>query len=149
MSVLFSQIRSTTGYSCLRVTTDRDFVMGDVADMMMDGTLCQQCGVYIGHDYASLCKTCALDNGFDQAGNAIDNRRRSRRPMSQSARRHDTHPHSCDGCHRIFKTTESLTQHRGSCSHPIKCGACDQTFKDGHEWAQHYKAQHETIERCS
>lgn len=37
--------------------------MGDVADMMLDGTLCACCGVYIGEDagYAIYCPDCAGD----------------------------------------------------------------------------------------
>lgn len=36
--------------------------MGDVADMMLDGTLCGICGVYLGQDWRgvpTLCKSCA------------------------------------------------------------------------------------------
>jgi len=36
--------------------------MGDVADMMLDGTLCGICGVYLGQDWRgipTLCKACA------------------------------------------------------------------------------------------
>jgi len=34
--------------------------MGDIADMMLDGTLCERCGEYIGTDngYATLCPSC-------------------------------------------------------------------------------------------
>ena len=35
--------------------------MGDIADMMLDGTLCEQCGEFIGEPcgYSILCKDCA------------------------------------------------------------------------------------------
>lgn len=36
--------------------------MGDIADMMIDGILCEQCGVYIDDDppgHPRLCPSCA------------------------------------------------------------------------------------------
>jgi predicted amidophosphoribosyltransferase len=39
--------------------------MGEIADMMLDGTLCQCCGAYIGDesngDYPQYCAACAKD----------------------------------------------------------------------------------------
>ena len=39
--------------------------MGEIADMMLDGTLCQSCGVYIGDesagDFPQHCADCARD----------------------------------------------------------------------------------------
>ena len=38
--------------------------MGDVADMMLDGTLCEGCGVFMdgeAPDYPRLCADCAKD----------------------------------------------------------------------------------------
>ena len=38
--------------------------MGDVADMMLDGTMCEGCGVFMdgeAPDYPRLCKGCAKD----------------------------------------------------------------------------------------
>lgn len=38
--------------------------MGEIADMMLDGTLCECCGVYLGsdNDYPTKCADCASDN---------------------------------------------------------------------------------------
>ena len=35
--------------------------MGEIADMMLDGTLCQQCGCFLGDDqgYPQTCSDCA------------------------------------------------------------------------------------------
>lgn len=44
--------------------------MGEIADMMLDGTLCEMCGVYIGTDsgFPMYCsKECANDRGADQS----------------------------------------------------------------------------------
>lgn len=42
--------------------------MGDIADMMLDGTLCQYCGVFIGSD--NDCPTsCGCDETEDDLPN--------------------------------------------------------------------------------
>lgn len=37
--------------------------MGDIADAMIDGDMCEQCGEWIGHGegYARLCRGCQRD----------------------------------------------------------------------------------------
>jgi len=38
--------------------------MGDVADMMLDGTLCQECGVFVNEvplGYPISCRGCKID----------------------------------------------------------------------------------------
>ena len=37
--------------------------MGDIADMMLDGTLCEGCGVFLGDGFGfpGLCADCAED----------------------------------------------------------------------------------------
>lgn len=42
----------------------KEIEMGDIADMMLDGTLCEQCGVYIGKavDHTRLCCACEREN---------------------------------------------------------------------------------------
>lgn len=40
--------------------------MGEIADMMLDGTLCEHCGAFIGNPCGYpryCCKQCALDAG--------------------------------------------------------------------------------------
>lgn len=44
--------------------------MGDIADMMLDGTLCEGCGEYIGEGdgFPQYCSSqCAGDRGADEA----------------------------------------------------------------------------------
>lgn len=38
--------------------------MGDIADMMLDGTLCEGCGVYLGSNngFATRCAGCQEDD---------------------------------------------------------------------------------------
>ncbi|KKN77930.1 hypothetical protein LCGC14_0354950 [marine sediment metagenome] len=42
--------------------------MGDIADMMLDGTLCEGCGEYLGTDagYPQYCAGCEPDQIDDQ-----------------------------------------------------------------------------------
>ena len=41
--------------------------MGDVADMMLDGMLCEGCGVYLGEavNYPRRCKSCQKGRRID------------------------------------------------------------------------------------
>ena len=41
--------------------------MGDVADMILDGTLCEQCGTYIseGNGFTRTCEDCKEENDDD------------------------------------------------------------------------------------
>ncbi len=45
--------------------------MGDIANMMLDGTMCQQCGEYLGTDngYPTTCAGC----GGDELGLNLEN----------------------------------------------------------------------------
>lgn len=39
--------------------------MGEIADMMLDGTLCQGCGVYLGDDglgFPTFCASCRREH---------------------------------------------------------------------------------------
>ena len=38
--------------------------MGDYADMILEGIMCEQCGTFLGEgdDYPTLCKSCADEN---------------------------------------------------------------------------------------
>ena len=47
--------------------------MGEIAEMMLDGTLCEQCGVYMGDatDFPRLCPSCA--KAARKAGRQIEN----------------------------------------------------------------------------
>lgn len=40
--------------------------MGDIADMMIDGTLCEGCGVFLGWStgHPEYCHSCKEDGGF-------------------------------------------------------------------------------------
>jgi hypothetical protein len=41
--------------------------MGDIADMILDGTLCELCGIYLGKpcDHPKKCKECKKEEGKD------------------------------------------------------------------------------------
>jgi len=42
--------------------------MGEYADMMLDGTVCQHCGEYLGTDngYPTSCAACEGDEEFNK-----------------------------------------------------------------------------------
>ena len=57
--------------------------MGDIADMMLDGTLCQVCGVYmIANGYPQTCQDC----GGDFMGVSIKNKRKKKKTPKQPAK---------------------------------------------------------------
>ena len=75
--------------------------MGDVADAILEGDLCQGCGVYIGpgNGYPRWCKQC-----------------RSREPSRQKQRElRKVHPNArtipCPGCGKRFSTEQARDQH--------------------------------------
>ena len=75
--------------------------MSDIADMMIEGVLCSQCGVYIEGDepgHPGLCKACQADADKD------DERAMAR--MLGKRR-----PHVCPFCRKRFQETKHLEQH--------------------------------------
>ena len=64
--------------------------MGEIAEMMLDGTLCQQCGEYIGTDngFPTFCAGCQTDEEPE-------------RPKL----------HECPECGRTLRTQDGLHQH--------------------------------------
>jgi len=50
----------------------KEVTMGDIADAMLDGDLCQCCGVYMegGDGYPRSCGACQKDGGFNGGGGA-------------------------------------------------------------------------------
>jgi hypothetical protein len=45
--------------------------MGEIADMMMDGTLCSECGAYVGSEYdcPTLCDDCRKEYKINSKNN--------------------------------------------------------------------------------
>lgn len=73
--------------------------MGDIADAMLDGTLCECCGEYIGSDagYPQYCSDeCAADSGAEEEA-----------PTNEEA---DTQRH-CTTCGKRLKSTAGVRQH--------------------------------------
>ena len=73
--------------------------MGEIADMMLDGTLCEGCGEYIGSDagYPQYCSDeCAADRGA----------------LVYKTPTPDGKPFRCNDCFRRFGSDEARAQHR-------------------------------------
>jgi hypothetical protein len=85
--------------------------MGQIAEMMLDGTLCQGCGEYLGDavGYPRRCTTCLADRGPNC------------RPTS-----HDRQPCPCPLCDAVLSGESGLQQHVRA-KHPeerIACPTC-------------------------
>lgn len=55
--------------------------MGEIADMFLDGTLCEQCGVFLDGDspgYTRLCGSCRVDDRAVQYHKAEENIRKAK-----------------------------------------------------------------------
>lgn len=64
--------------------------MGEIADMMLDGTLCEGCGVYIGEGdgFPQYCsKDCADDRGYSEQENSLTKKERSRKKAKSKRKR--------------------------------------------------------------
>ena len=83
--------------------------MGEIAEMMLDGTLCEGCGEYIGADsgYPQYCSAeCARSRGASLAQVAGPTTHEPARP--RHTRRRDT---ACPICKRKCRGRLGLEQH--------------------------------------
>jgi hypothetical protein len=59
---------ATANTTTIRIRKRQEKIMGEIADMMLDGTMCEMCGTFIGNGdgYPRYCsKACARDRGAD------------------------------------------------------------------------------------
>lgn len=90
--------------------------MGEIADMMLDGTLCEGCGEYIGSDagFPQYCsRACAAGRGMAYAPPGRRGRKTAPRRMSSRARQlsREDAPFACS-CGRKFYEQVAMDQHR-------------------------------------
>lgn len=102
--------------------------MGEIAEMMLDGTLCSQCGEYLGTDngFASLCGGCADDAWGDYEPE----------PTAEK-------PCKCSNCSRSFGDAQALAQHMRD-KHgvkPIECPGCGKRVANLMGLQQHMDAK--------
>ena len=79
--------------------------MGDVADAMLDGTLCQECGCYIGAEcgYPLFCRNC---------GSVVGPGKESHRARRDMRRTHpNRRPVACPTCGKKFASEQARDQH--------------------------------------
>ena len=83
-------------------------VMGEYAEMMLDGTCCSCCGEYLGRDdgYPIMCDSCARENGGRDTGIDFD-----LSPIKPPK----TLP--CQSCNRKFRNQFALDQHAKAKGH--------------------------------
>ena len=80
--------------------------MGEIAEMMLDGTMCEGCGEFLGDalGYPTRCAGCQSEEGVNQHG---------QKPAAYK-------PFICEhgkakgftGCTRRFQTEQACNQHR-------------------------------------
>jgi hypothetical protein len=101
--------------------------MGDIADMMLDGTLCEGCGEFLDENPPGYPRRCIGCGG----SNPISPRQALKRPLgtplwtktpkAERAAKHNRErrerarlagkPFECSRCHRLFCTEGGLKQH--------------------------------------
>lgn len=81
--------------------------MGEVADMMLEGILCEGCGVYLGDEigYPRRCKDC-------ETRDAPAKRRPFLNVPGGRKTKGYTPRFACSSCYRSFTTQQGLQQHR-------------------------------------
>lgn len=103
--------------------------MGEIADMMLEGTLCAGCGEYLdgeGYGIPLYCGGCQPDyngvhNDFGHVERSIP----------------------CPHCKKKFKNKNGLRQHIDAV-HDIEvtCAECRRTFRNQQAHDQHFEAKH-------
>ena len=101
--------------------------MGEIADMMLDGTLCEGCGKFIGSDvgYPQYCsEACARDRGADSAAvhtgspsaiwqrNNPSERRQSFTRRGYRGKRKAPRDTPCTICGKLCRGQEGMELHR-------------------------------------
>lgn len=86
--------------------------MGEIAEMMLDGTMCQSCGemlISLGdkpQGFPGYCVRCAPDDGYDDFIQSIGPEPRRDEPFH--VRYH------CKECARVFKSEQAARDHHRS-----------------------------------
>ena len=78
--------------------------MGEIAEMMLDGTLCEGCGEYLGSD-AGYPQYCSPECGAGRGGFEGE---LIHKPRAQP---HGRRKHKCDQCDRHFRSEAAMLQH--------------------------------------
>lgn len=90
--------------------------MGEYAEMMLDGTCCENCGEYIGQGtgYPGYCSSqCAAESGI---------------PTEEA----NDKPHKCPVCKKGFKTEGGMKMHRQTVHadrRKVDCPGCGKRVK--------------------
>lgn len=108
--------------------------MGEIADMMLDGTMCQGCGVFLcdgedGPGFPGWCSGCkpaggrpkVRKNKFPKStaliGEAIEGALLECFQPRPPARTKRPRTIPCPGCNRMFNTPDALDWHRKAKEH--------------------------------
>lgn len=85
--------------------------MGEVAEMMLDGTLCEGCGEYMGSDGFGIPRYCSAQCARDRGAgwHEEDDRPRPKGPTRKT--------HQCKACRRYFRGEQGLRDHQRTTGH--------------------------------
>ena len=83
--------------------------MGEIAEMMLDGTLCEGCGVYLegdGEGFPRYCsRDCAQGRGFECEPIPRNPKRSSFKEIRVAK------PFPCPACQKRFRSDAAMQQH--------------------------------------
>lgn len=91
--------------------------MGDVAEMMLDGTLCGGCGAFLDGKSPGYVRYCSRSCGPISLDRALKTSvsPRARRAERNDRDRHEaakaSKPFKCEKCSRLFRTMRGREQH--------------------------------------
>lgn len=105
--------------------------MGEIADMMLDGCLCQYCGKSMGDGdgIAVVCEGCQAYHGVDAFGES----RVKSRPRSVEHPNRSPKPVGCAACTRRFWSHEAMVQHQRA-KHPMGVASADHLTEPEREY---------------
>lgn len=85
--------------------------MGEIAEMMLDGTLCQCCGEYLGSDggYPMFCASCG---GDDEMEDMPVRKKKSHKPNPDAPK-----IWGCTGCKKMFRKKADAQAHYDAVKH--------------------------------
>ena len=123
--------------------------MGEVAEMMLEGILCEGCGEYLGDGagFPQRCAGCGGGAPLDTHSTSVRYRRAARHNRERREIAKDRKPFECR-CGKLFADSNALrqhaeTKHPGTAQpkKPFVCG-CGSTFRLAEHMAQHQRDRH-------
>lgn len=91
--------------------------MGEIAEMMLDGTLCEGCGVYIEGDAEGIPRYCSDKCARDRGADWWFEQKAGWPTKKQRLHQKRPRPFKCGVCGRAFKSQYDLNHHNRDTGH--------------------------------